>query len=175
MWAHLSWSKSQLWSRVRKSASFTTCGATARTPRSHLKRGRVKDIIEGVMELLERKNNHEGVEFLTLGFRDAFKQLHVVPSERRFSTGAAMGGFFSYRTVLFGVGSGPLVWGRGLTQHRAHTNCFVDDPIIPLKGTTSQRRKWQWASCCGGATLGLKLAYEKRSFGSNAVWIGTQI
>ena len=72
---------------------------------------RVKDIIEGVMELLERKNNHEGAEFLTLDFRDAFKQLHVVPSERRFLTGAAMGGFFSYRTVLFGVGSGPLVWG----------------------------------------------------------------
>ena len=32
------------------------------------------------MELLERKNNHEGVEFLTLDFRDAFKQLHVVPA-----------------------------------------------------------------------------------------------
>ena len=59
---------------------------------------RVKDIIEGVMELLERKNNREGVEFLTLDFRDAFKQLHVVPSERRFLTGAAMGG--------------PLVWGQ---------------------------------------------------------------
>ena len=44
-----------------------------------------------------------------------------------------MGGFFSYRTVLFGVGSGPLVWGRGLTQHRAHTNCFVDDPIHPVE------------------------------------------
>ena len=34
------------------------------------------------MELLEHKNNNEGVEFLTLDFRDAFKQLHVVASEK---------------------------------------------------------------------------------------------
>ena len=34
---------------------------------------RVRDIIEGVMELLEHKNNNEGVEFLTLDFLDAFK------------------------------------------------------------------------------------------------------
>ena len=60
---------------------------------------RVKDI-EGVMELLGRKKNNEGVEFRTLDFRDAFKQLHVVPSERRFLTGAAMGGFFSGRYCL---------------------------------------------------------------------------
>ena len=73
---------------------------------------RVKDIVGGIMELLEDKDNNEGVEFLTLDFRDAFKQLHVVASERPFLAGAAMGGFFSYRTVLFGVGSGPLVWCR---------------------------------------------------------------
>ena len=146
---------------------------------------RVKDIIEGVMELLERKNNNEGVEFLTLDFRDAFKQLHVVASERRFLAGAAMGGLFSYRTVLFGVGSGPLVWCRvaawvmrstqaWLTHDRAHTNCFVDDPIIPSKGTSSQRRKLAMGVLLWWSSLGLKLAYEKGSFGSKAVWIGTQ-
>ena len=55
----------------------------------------------------------------------------------------AVGGFFSNRTVLFGVGSGPLVWCRvaawvmrstqaWLTNKCAQTNCFVDDPIFPL-------------------------------------------
>ena len=146
---------------------------------------RVKDIIEGVMELLEGKNNNEGIEFLTLDFRDAFKQLHVVASESRFLAGAAMGGFFSNRPVLFGVGSGPLVWCRvaawvmrstqaWLTHDRAHTNCFVDDSIIPLKGTASQRRKLAMGVLLWWSTLGLKLAYEKGSFGSEAVWIGTQ-
>ena len=45
------------------------------------------------MVLLEDKANHEGIEFLTLDFRDAFKQLHVVASKRPYLAGAAMGGF----------------------------------------------------------------------------------
>ena len=146
---------------------------------------RVRDIIEGVMELLEHKNNNEGVEFLTLDFWDAFKQLHVVASERRFLAGAAMGGFFSYRTVLFGVGSGPLVWCRvaawvmrstqaWLTHDRAHTNCCVDDPIIPVRDIPSQRRKLAMGVLLWWSSLGLKLAYEQGSYGSKVVWIGTQ-
>ena len=147
---------------------------------------RVKDIVGGVMELLEDKDNNEGVEFLTLDFRDAFKQLHVVASERPFLAGAAMGGFFSCRTVLFGVGSGPLVWCRvaawvmrstqaWLSNSRAQTNCFVDDPIIPLKGTAHQRRKLAMGVLVWWSTLGLKLAYENGSFGPSVVWIGTQM
>ena len=34
------------------------------------------------MEMLGRKINNERIEFLTLDFRDAFKQVHVVPSAR---------------------------------------------------------------------------------------------
>ena len=86
-----------------------------------------------------------------------------------------MDGFSAYRTVLCGVGS--RVWWRvaawvmGRTQARlgkstAQTNCFVDDPIIPLQGTTKQRRL---------CSLGLKLAYEKVSFGPDAEWIGTHL
>ena len=101
---------------------------------------RLKDVIQGVMEFVKGKANEEGIDFLSLDFRDAFKQLHVVKSERPYLAGVAMGGFFSYRTVLFGVGSGPLVWCRvaawvmrstqaWLANERAQTNCFVDDPI----------------------------------------------
>ena len=74
---------------------------------------RVKDLITGIMELFQKQTSGEGVELLTLDFRDAFKQLHVVPS--------AMDGFFSYRTVLFGVGSGPLcVVQGGCVGHAQH-------------------------------------------------------
>ena len=69
-----------------------------------------------------------------------------------------MDGFFSYRTVLFGVGSGPLVWCRvaewvmrstqaWLGADRAQTNYFVDDPIIALRGTASQRRRLAMGAC----------------------------
>ena len=92
------------------------------------------------------------MDLLTLDFRDAFKQLHVVPTERPFLSGAATDGFFSYHTVLFGVGSGNLVWCRvaawvmrstqaWLGNDRAQTNCFVDDPIISIQGTDVQRRR----------------------------------
>ena len=113
------------------------------------------------------------MDLLTLDFRD------------RFLAGAAMDGYFSYRTVLFGVGSGPLVWCRvaawvmrstqaWLSNNRAQTNCFVDDPIIAIRGTVVQRRRLAMGVLLWWSSLGLKLAYEKGSFGPDAVWIGTQ-
>ena len=82
---------------------------------------RLKDLVAGIMDLFQAKVQGEGMDLLTLDFRDAFKQLHVVPTERPFLSGAPMDGFFSYHTVLFGVGSGPLVWCRvaawGHAQH----------------------------------------------------------
>ena len=104
------------------------------------------------MELFKSQASGDGVELLTLDFRDAFKQLHVVPLEHPFLAGAAMDGYFSYRTVLCGVGSGPLVWCRvatwvmrstqtWLSAGRAQTNCFLDDPVIALRGTSAQRRE----------------------------------
>ena len=32
---------------------------------------------------------------------------------------------------------------------------------------------WSWECCSGGGSLGFKLAYEKGSFGPEALWIGT--
>ena len=106
------------------------------------------------------------MDLLTLDFRDAFKQLHVV------------------RTVLFGVGSGPLVWCRvaawvmrstqaWLGNHRAQTNCFVDDPILAIQGSHVQRRRLAMGVLLWWSSLGLKLAYEKGSFCPDCVWIGT--
>ena len=104
-------------------------------------------------------------------------------SERPFLAGAAVGCFFSCRTVLFGVGSGLLVWCRvaaqvmrstqaWLSNSRTQTNCFVDDPIIPLETRHIKSEGWPWV---WWSTLGLKLAYEKRSFGPRPVWIDTQL
>ena len=145
---------------------------------------RLKDLVAGIMDLFQAKHQGEGMDLLTLDFRDAFKQLHVVPTERPFLAGAAMDGFFSYRTILFGVGSGLLVWCRvaawvmrstqaWLGNHRAQTNCFVDDPIIAIQGSHLQRRRLAMGVLLWWSSLGLKLAYEKGSFGPDAVWIGT--
>ena len=43
---------------------------------------------------------------------DAFKQLRVSPEEQAFLAGRWTEGLFRHLTVMFGIASGPLVWGR---------------------------------------------------------------
>ena len=62
-----------------------------------------------------------------------------------------------------------------LSNSKAQTNCFVDDAIIPLKDTEHQRCEFAMGVLVWWSTLGLKLAYEKKSFGPSVVWIGTQM
>ena len=125
------------------------------------------------------------MELLTLDFRDAFKQLHVVPSERPFLAGAAMDGFFYCRIVLFGVGSGPLVWcrvaawvmrstRRGWEPTERRPIALLMIPSLRFVERLPIGVGWPWECCSGGGPLGLKLACEKGSFGPEALWIGTQ-
>ena len=52
------------------------------------------------------------MDMAVFDFKDAFKHLKVAPEEQPYLAGRAWGGVFLYVAVLFGVGSGPLVWGR---------------------------------------------------------------
>ena len=61
-----------------------------------------------------------------------------------------------------------------LTHDRAHTNCFVDDPHHPIKRHSITKKEISNRCTFVVEQFGLKLAYEKGSFGSKAVWIGTQ-
>ena len=146
---------------------------------------RVKDIVGGVMKLLEDKDNGEGVDFLTLDFRHTFIQLRVVRHkdlswlELPWGVSSRTKRVVRSRIRTTGVMS-VAAWVTHSTQawmsnDRAKTNCFVDDPIIPLKGTAHQRRKLAMGVLLWWNTPGLKLAYEKESFGPKAVWIGTQL
>ena len=73
---------------------------------------RLSDIIDAARDLLAQRSATQGVGLMVLDFKDAFKQLHVHPDEQRFLTGAYSDGCFAYSRVLFGVVTGPLVWGR---------------------------------------------------------------
>ena len=81
-----------------------------------------------------------------------------------------MGGFFSHRAVLFGVGSGPLVWCRvaWLTNKCAKPIVAWTTPSSHSKGPLHKCGSWPWE-------LGLKLAHEKGSFGPETVLIGTHV
>ena len=48
-------------------------------------------------------------EMFVLDFKDAFKQIHVHASEQKHLAGQAMGKYFHYLNIVFGIKSGPLV------------------------------------------------------------------
>ena len=99
---------------------------------------RIGDALIDILELLEAFPGLE-IEMETADFKDAFKQMRAGELERKYLCGKALGGWFCYKTVLFGLGSGPLLWGRiaaalmrstisMVDTSRCRIECFVDDP-----------------------------------------------
>lgn len=147
---------------------------------------RLRDVIEDAMNLYEACLEGETVCLLSLDFKDAFKQLPVRDSEKRFLSGMASGGFFVYQVVLFGVRTGPLVWARmaalisRLTQsvfssERFRLQTYVDDPLILMRGTEQQIRDmmskvlWLWMA------TGLQISWNKGTSGKETEWIGATV
>ena len=95
-------------------------------------------------------------------------------NEYRYLSGRALGGHFVYRTVLFGVKTGPLVWGRVaaliarstqalFNASRCRLQIFVDDPLIVARGTEAQLSSIYNIVLLWWLTLGLKVAWSKGS------------
>ena len=128
---------------------------------------------------------HDEWECAVLDFADAFKQLRVDEAERRFLGGRALGGWFVYCSILFGVKSGPLVWGRtaallmritsAATAHRARIQCFVDDPLITVWGTEQRRSHTLLLIIVLWMAVGCKLAWPKGARGRQIEWIGAAL
>ena len=147
---------------------------------------RLRDVMEDSMILFENLQPGEQVSLLSLDFKDAFKQLPVRHSEKRFLAGEALDGFFVYHVVLFGIRTGPLVWARmaalasRATQSmfratRCRLQTYVDDPLMLMRGTREQIRDvtnkvlWLWMA------MGLQISWSKGSLGNATEWIGAYI
>ena len=147
-----------------------------------LRRSNVNENIV-LRERLVHKEPGEEVYLLRLDFSDAFKQLPVRESEKRFLSGRAMDGHFYFHRVLFGIKTGPLVWCRlAALRARCTQSCFhpgrlrmqvfVDDPLAVLRGTPQQVRDIASKVLLLWQALGLTLAWKKGSFSTRAHWIG---
>jgi hypothetical protein len=147
---------------------------------------RLADLIKDILDLLDHLTPGDGVELFGGDFRDAFKQMKASPDESRYLAGAALGGYFVYLTCLFGVGSGPLVWGRiaaatmRLSQamvgaSEARLQCFVDDPVAVIRGPPAHRQRVMCLLLLLWETLGLKFAYDKATRGQSITWIGAKV
>lgn len=148
---------------------------------------RLIDAVNDALSMLrERSGPHERVWLFTLDFKDAFKSLRLDESERFVVAGKAGNRFFSYETVLFGVLSGPLVWGRFaafvmrasqamLRPGRGRLQCYVDDPIAALRGTEAEIRHEVLLLLLAWRAIGLWVAWGKGSLGESVDWVGARI
>lgn len=147
---------------------------------------RLKDALEDTLHFLETRTPNERVLYMSLDFSDAFKHLTVRENEYKYLSGSALGGFFVYKTVLFGIKTGPLVWGRMAaliarsTQALFHTSrcrlqIFVGDPLIVARTTTEQLNSIFNVVLLWWLTLGLKVAWTKGAIGAEAEWIGAKL
>ena len=143
---------------------------------------RIADACTDALDLL-RETGDARLDVLGLDFKDAFKQVPIDPSEWRHLTGRALDGYFHYVVLLFGVRSGPLIWGRiaalimRLTAALvyavpARLQCFVDDPLLLLAGTERTRRTTAITVILFWMAMGFDLNWGKGSYGPKAEWIG---
>ena len=145
---------------------------------------RLCDVVQATLDLMEAGFDTDHLQFLVADFKDAFKMLKTFPTERRFLAGKALDSYFVFCTVLFGVGTGPLVWCRVAASIMrisqavlAHTRiaCFVDDPILVLGGTRDARMSLALQALLLWCALGAGISWKKASFGQGVQWIGGQL
>ena len=147
---------------------------------------RICDVVVATLDLMENGFDAEHLSFLVADFSDAFKMLRTHPNERRFLAGRALNTYFVFTTVLFGVGTGPLVWCRvaaammRITQatlgtHSTRLACFMDDPILVLGGTGPERASQALQALLLWCALGARVAWGKGNYGNSVQWIGGQL
>ena len=144
---------------------------------------RISDVVTATLDLMEQGFSADQLCFLVADFRDAFKMLRTFPSERRFLSGKALGAYFVFTTVLFGVGTGPLVWCRvaaammRITQAAlsdARLCCFIDDPITIAAGTEDARLATSLSALLLWCAMGAGISWDKACYSSSVTWIGAQ-
>ena len=131
--------------------------ATAKQYRAVLPR--VTDLIRDALTLLAAKTQDEELDFLVLDAEDAFWQIPLHPSERRFYCGQLSPSqgtrYLAYTRTDQGSRGAHLSWtialglicrcaGGALLADRPHSKTklqvYVDDPILAVAGTTHERR-----------------------------------
>ena len=151
---------------------------------------RLSDAIWGACKVISAMLPGEQVRQLVLDFKDAFKMLPVRADEMRFLAGAAtvdgVDGHFYYTRVLFGVLTGPLLWGRvaALVMRCSASlypadilslQCYVDDPHVVVRGKEAERLLRLSTLLLLWSALNLQLAWPKGLVGPDVTWIGASL
>jgi hypothetical protein len=103
---------------------------------------RLSEVIDSGVLFLKERTSSKLLEFVVLDFKDAFKQLRVHANERRYLSGRCSRGWFMHLRILFGIVSGPLVWGRiaAAIIHAGHATVGFARPLGAQPPTPGNQR-----------------------------------
>ena len=155
---------------------------------------RVLDVVFDALELLSDLPEDEDLEAFVLDFVDAFWHLPLRDVERRYFVTKFKGKYLVWLRTAQGSRGAPLSWAAlaGLVMRcavavagetvehrrlraRAPGQCYVDDPLLVVRGTAAQRQSVVMRVVLTWLVFGFPLAFRKAQLAQLVVWIGFQI
>jgi len=157
-------------------------GATEATPKvERVMLPRILDVVFDLLELLYLAGHHEHVTLFLLDFAEAFWQVPLHPSERKYVSAKLGRHYLVWTGTAQGTRTSPLTRARvvallmritqGLMSAKTlRSSCFVDDPLMALRGTDVDINKNIVIIILTWSALGFRRSLPKGSIGSNMTW-----
>eukprot|EP00435_Cladocopium_sp_Y103_P027100 s2345_g6.t1 len=142
---------------------------------------------------MKQEDSGSALCFAVIDFKDAFYQCRLAEAfyqcrlaeaERKHVVVKATGTtYFILEVVAFGLACGPLLWsrlaaalvrlGQAACSITARVQCYVDDPVLVVKGQDTLERAVHLAvPLLFWQALGCQLSWTKMQFGQSVQWIG---
>ena len=145
---------------------------------------RIQDAVDDARHI--RNATALPLEWLVLDIADAFHNIPMRDSERRFACGVVNGRLVVFEVLCMGGRSAPNIWGRYaalLGRMLASIFCpdefrneiFVDDPLMAAAGTEERRDIIFTIALLFMQATGFPLAWGKGVLGTSVTWIGAQL
>ena len=145
---------------------------------------RIQDAVDDARHV--RLCTGEDLEWLVLDVADAFHNILVHPSKRRFACSMVDGKFVVFLVLCMGGKSAPNIWGRFaalLGRMQASLFCpdelrhdiFVDDPLMAAAGALERRNILFTIALLSLQATGFPLACGKGISGTSVTWTGAKL
>ena len=145
---------------------------------------RLQDAVDDARHL--RRATLQYLEWLVLDIADAFHNIPMRHSERRFACGFIAGRFVVFEVLCMGGKSAPNIWGRYAallgrmlaslsSPDEFRAEVFVDDPLMAAAGPIERRDTIFTVALLFLQATGFPLAWSKGILGTTVVWIGAQL
>ena len=123
---------------------------------------------------------------MVLDVEDAFHNIPIFPTERKFACCKVGDTFVVFLVLCMGGKASPTIWGRFaaamgrfvasiLVDDACRAEIYVDDPLFVAAGTPEQRTRSFAVAALGLASLGFPLSWGKAALGPSVTWIGAQL